>query len=102
QWAAENLDHRLGKHGRLSRLPVAVPTGVMVAGIVEWNRRRGATEDGPVSPAPGLAAAAGSLGAGLGVTAAVAALAIGEERLASPLGGPLAERHPARRPALPR
>ena len=55
QWAAESLDQRLGRDARLSRLPLAVPTGVMVAGVVEWNRRRGATEDGPVSPAPGLA-----------------------------------------------
>jgi uncharacterized membrane protein len=94
QAAAESLDQRLGKDGRLARIPLAIPSGVMVAGIVEWNRRRGATEDGPVSPAPGLAAAAGSLGAGLGVTAAVAALAIGEERLASLLSGALAARLP--------
>ena len=94
EWAAETLDRQLGAHGRLSRLPLAIPTGVLVAGVVEWNRRRGVADDGAVSTAPGLAAAAGSLGAGLGVTAAVAALAIGEERLASMLGGALAGRLP--------
>jgi uncharacterized membrane protein len=94
EWVAESIDRRLGAHGRLARLPLAIPTGVVVAAAVEWNRRRGMTQEGPAPSTPGLAAAAGSLGAGLGVTAAVSALAIGEERLASLLGGALSDRLP--------
>jgi uncharacterized membrane protein len=93
-WAAADLDRRLGLHGRLSRLPLAVPIGVAVAAAVEWQRRQGLGDEGPVSPTPGAVVALGSFGAGLGVTGAVAALAVGEERLASTLGGALAARLP--------
>ncbi|WP_425953629.1 alpha/beta-hydrolase family protein [Xylanimonas sp. McL0601] len=93
-WVATSLDRRLGTHGRLSRLPLAVPIGVLVAAGLEWNRRRTVVDEGPVSPTPGLVVLAGSLGAGLGVTAGVAALAVGEARLASALGGALAARLP--------
>ena len=93
-WAAAGIDRRLGLHGRLSRLPLAIPLGAVAAAVIEWQRRRGVEDDGPVSPTPGAMVALGSLGAGLGVTGAVAALAIGEERLASTLGGALAARLP--------
>ncbi|HEU5000748.1 MAG TPA: alpha/beta-hydrolase family protein [Lapillicoccus sp.] len=93
-WAAAELDRRLGLHGRLSRLPLAIPIGAGVAAAVEWQRRRGVEDDGPRSSRPGALVLLGSLGAGLGVTGAVTALAVGEERLASTLGGALAVRLP--------
>jgi uncharacterized membrane protein len=93
-WVATSLDRRLGAQGRLSRLPLAVPVGVLVAAGLEWNRRRAVVDEGPVSPTPGPVVVAGSLGAGLGVTAGVAALAVGEARLASAIGGALAARLP--------
>jgi len=96
-WLAESVDRRLGAGGRLSRLPWAVPIGVLVAAGIEWERRRGVDDEGPVSPAPGVAVALGSLGAGLGVTGAVAALAVGEAHLASTLGAALADRLPGSR-----
>ena len=93
-WAAARLDRRLDAHGRVARLPLAIPIGVVAAAALEWQRRRRVEDGGPVSPTPGPLVALGSLGAGLGVTGAVAALAIGEERLASTLGGALAARLP--------
>jgi uncharacterized membrane protein len=89
-----DLDRRLGLHGRLSRLPLAIPIGATLAAVVEWQRRRGVEDDGPLSPTPGALVLLGSFGAGLGVTGAVTALAVGEERLASTLGGALAARLP--------
>ncbi|HEV7146451.1 MAG TPA: alpha/beta-hydrolase family protein, partial [Pedococcus sp.] len=93
-WTAASIDRRLGLDGRLSRFPLAIPLGALAAAVIEWQRRRGVEDDGPVSPTPGAMVALGSMGAGLGVTGAVAALAIGEERLASTLGGALASRLP--------
>jgi uncharacterized membrane protein len=93
-WAAAGLDRRLGLHGRLSRVPLAIPIGAALAAAVEWQRRRGVEDDGPVSATPGALVLLGSLGAGLGVTGAVTALAVGEGRLASALGGALAARLP--------
>ena len=93
-WAAAELDRRLGWHGRLSRLPLAIPIGATLTAVVEWQRRRGVEDDGAESPTPGALTLLGSLGAGLGITGAVSALALGEERLASTLGGTLAARLP--------
>jgi uncharacterized membrane protein len=92
--ATSQLDRRLGTGGRLSRVPLAIPIGVLAAAAIEWQRRRGVHDDRPVTSRPDAIVALGSLGAGLGVTGAVAALAIGEERLATTLGGQLAARLP--------
>jgi uncharacterized membrane protein len=99
--AVDRLDRRLRAGGRLARLPVAVPTGVLVAGALEWQRRRStdAVADGAqdASRDGELTTALASLGAGLGVTGALVVLAVGEERLAASLGGALATRLPGSR-----
>ena len=43
--AVDALDRRLGAGGRISRLPVAVPAGLVVSGAVEWVRRRNLPDD---------------------------------------------------------
>jgi uncharacterized membrane protein len=93
-WAAAALDRRMGWDGRLSRLPLAIPIGAGLAAAVEWQRRRAVEDDEAQPNTTGTLAILGSLGAGLGVTGAVTALAIGEGRLATALGEALSQRLP--------
>jgi uncharacterized membrane protein len=90
--AAAGLDRRLGAGGRISRMPVAVPSGVLVAAVVEWLRRRDLAETDQARPTPRELLT--SLTAGLAVTAGLTTLAVGEERLASTTASLLAARLP--------
>jgi uncharacterized membrane protein len=82
-WAAERLDARLGTRGRLQRLPLALPAGLLLAGALEWRRRRALPPEAAADPDEIRPALPASLGIGLGVSAGLATLALGEERLAS-------------------
>ena len=90
-WAAERLDARLGRGPRLSRLPLAVPAGLLVAGAVEWQRARG-TE--AADPGEARAPLPASVGVGMTVGTGLTVLAVAEERLASAVGHALAARVP--------
>jgi uncharacterized membrane protein len=92
-WAADQLDTRLGTGGRLRRLPLAVPVGLLVAAGVEWQRRR-RLPDVSTDPEEVRASLLASLGIGVGVSTGLAVLAVGEERLASGIDRALARRVP--------
>lgn len=92
-WAADRLDARLGAGGRVRRLPVAVPAGLLLAAEQEWQRRRSLPETS-ADPEEARAGLAASLGVGAGVTAGLAVLAFAEERLASAIDRALARRVP--------
>ena len=92
-WAADRLDARLGAGGRVRRLPVAVPAGLLLAAEQEWQRRRSLPETS-ADPEGAQAALAASLGVGAGVTAGLAVMAFAEERLASAIDRALARRVP--------
>ena len=90
--AADALDRRLDAGGRISRLPVAVPAGLLVSGAVEWVRRRNLPDDDQPDRTPRELATA--LAAGLAVTTGLTVLAVGEERLASATASLVAGRLP--------
>jgi uncharacterized membrane protein len=88
--AAERVDRRLGATGDGAGLPLAIPTGMLVAAAVEWRRRQ-AVPDEPASPgAPVIASAA----VGAGTAAGLAGLALAERRLASGVGKALERQLP--------
>ncbi|MGH8836486.1 MAG: alpha/beta-hydrolase family protein, partial [Actinomycetes bacterium] len=91
--AVDRLDSRIGADGRLSRLPVGVPVGVLVAAGLEWQRRR-RLPDQPDEPESAHASALASVGTGIGVAGGLAALTVGERVLASLIGGTLGRRLP--------
>src|SRR5689334_22766546 len=72
--AVARLDRRLGAGGRISGLPVAVPAGLLVAGCVEWVRRRNLPDDDQPDRTPRELATA--LTAGLAVTTGLTVLAV--------------------------
>jgi uncharacterized membrane protein len=86
-WAARRLDARVGTGGRLQRLPLALPGGLVLAGFLEWQRRRDLPPEAASDPEEVRASLPASLGIGLGVSAGLATLAFGEERLASAVEG---------------
>ena len=90
--AVDQLDRRLDAGGRISRLPVAVPAGVLVAAAVELVRRRGLPDDDQSQRTPRELLTA--LTAGLAVTSGLTVLAVGEERLASATASLIAGRLP--------
>jgi uncharacterized membrane protein len=90
--ATGSADRRLGGGGRIARLPLSVPTGVLFAAALEWRRRRDVAGADQSRPTPREAAV--SLVAGLGVTGGLTVLALGEERLASSAASLLARRLP--------
>jgi len=72
QATAELLDHRIGAGGRIARLPVAVPSGLVLAAVLDriqrWHEPEDGSPDRRVSPAmlPSLGASGlvvGALGA---------------------------------------
>ncbi|HKE50368.1 MAG TPA: alpha/beta-hydrolase family protein [Actinomycetes bacterium] len=91
--AADRLDARIGADGRVSRLPVGVPVGVLVAAGLEWQRRR-QLPDQPNEPESASTSALASVGTGLGVAAGLAALSVGERAVASWISGTLGSRLP--------
>ena len=76
-----------------SGYPLALPGGLLLAGCLEWQRRRNLPPEAPSDPEEVRASLPASLGIGLGVAAGLATLAFGEERLATARGG----RHVPRR-----
>jgi uncharacterized membrane protein len=94
--AAERLDDRARAGGRLSRLPVAVPAGVLVAAILEWQRRSALPHEPgePGEPESAHASALASLGTGAAVAGGLVGLALGEQALALAIGQRLARRLP--------
>ena len=80
---ARRLNSRLGTGGRLGGFPLALPAGLLLAAGVEWRRRQGLPPEAASDPDEVHPPLPASLGLGLGVAAGLAALAFGEERLAS-------------------
>ncbi len=83
--AAGWVDDRVGANGRLARLPVGVPAGLLIAAVIEGLRQRESapehrTDPAAVSPLAGLAAATG-------IVAALAGGATAENWIARQLGG---------------
>jgi uncharacterized membrane protein len=87
---SRRLDTRIGGTGRLERLPLALPAGLLVAAALEWRHRRSLPPEAASDPDEIRAALPASLGIGLGVAAGLAGLALGEERLASAVDGVMA------------
>jgi len=91
--AADRIDDRIGAGGLLTRLPVGVPVGIVVATGLEWQRRR-RLPDQPDEPESARASAITSVGTALGVAGGLAALRVGERALAKLIGGTLGGRLP--------
>ena len=97
--AVHRADQRIGAQGRLARFPWAIPTGVLVAAGLEWQRRRTRPEQPPRGPEAngedgGNAPVLASLGTGAGVAAGMVGLALAEHTLASSIGRLLSRRLP--------
>jgi uncharacterized membrane protein len=88
--AADGVDRRFGASGDVAGLPLAIPTGMLVAAAVEWRRRR----DVPDEPASPRAPMIASMAVGAGTAAGLAGLALAERRLASGVGQALERRLP--------
>src|SRR4051812_37179346 len=61
-WAARRLDARVGSQARLQRLPLALPGGLLLAGYLEWQRRRDLPPEAASDPEEVRAALPASLG----------------------------------------
>jgi uncharacterized membrane protein len=87
------IDRRLDARVRLSRFPVAVPTGLALAVAVEWQRHRSEAAE-PTMDNEEPASLVRSLGAAGGMVAIGTVLAYGERLGASAAGSALAGRLP--------
>ncbi len=79
------LDDRIGAKGRLARLPVGVPAGLLIAAVVEGLRQRKSPTDHPTDPA--TASPLAGLAAATGIVLTLAGGAAAEGWIARILGG---------------
>ncbi|HEY5135383.1 MAG TPA: alpha/beta-hydrolase family protein, partial [Candidatus Nanopelagicales bacterium] len=82
--AQRRLDARLGTGGRIERIPIAIPVGLVTSAVIEKIRQRATPPEHIADPArsnPLL-----GLAAGAGVVLTLSGLTIGETRLARELG----------------
>ena len=83
-WGTKLLDDMLGARGRIERLPLAIPVGLVTAGVIESIRQRETPPEHYSDPAKSNPAL--GLAAGMGVVLGIAGLAIGESWVARQLG----------------
>jgi uncharacterized membrane protein len=82
--AQRGIDARIGADGRLARIPIAIPVGLVTSAVIERIRQRDTPPDHVTDPArsnPLL-----GLVAGAGVVLTISGLAIGESWVARQLG----------------
>ncbi|HTY72560.1 MAG TPA: alpha/beta-hydrolase family protein [Actinomycetes bacterium] len=89
QLGTETLDRLLGANGRIARMPVAIPAGLLLAFVVESRRRQGLPEEIEVGEATTLKPVE-SVGAGIGASLALTLVAYGEHELVRAIAAGLA------------
>ena len=91
---ASAADRRLGLGGRLARVPLAIPIGVVTAAVVERARQRHDVDEpdpGPMGANPILGVAAAT-----GIVAVLSGIAVGESKAARQFSTVAARRLPGR------
>ncbi|MGD9955269.1 MAG: alpha/beta-hydrolase family protein [Candidatus Nanopelagicales bacterium] len=83
-WGTKSLDEMFGAGGRLERLPLAIPVGLVTAGVIESIRQRETPPEHYSDPAKSNPAL--GLVAGMGVVLGITGLAIAESWAARQLG----------------
>jgi uncharacterized membrane protein len=83
-WGTKQFDEMVGANGRIEHLPLAIPVGLVTAGVIESIRQRETPPEHYSDPARSNPAL--GLAAGMGVVLGIAGLAIGESWAARQLG----------------